>query len=529
MGRIPKFTTQKLASSLVGTPGVDTSGANLARTIAQAADTSFRTTMALTNAQTNKKLTEFELELDNVTQQNRQEFESNPEKLTNSFVQKAQNLLQTSLANETNGAVRQKVNQLGRQRIEQQRINESVYEHNQKVKVAFDTSMSTMNTLGQEAFQRAKRGDYEGAFSQTQRGLDDAITTAGTILPSDKTSELSVIGPKNRATGALLGALESNNPAVVYDLLKREDVAPYLSPKEIKQFREEGRKAVKGYQERVEIEQNIEAFKNNAELYQGILTGQADLSVVEQMPDGHAKDLAKRYIIESRPEKTPQQKARAYTELWDKWAAMKDVIEDKPAKLSLKALVDFQNQALQAEVDGVITSSEAKDFQRTMAPVLFQKVSEADGRVGKSPVSRFIQSIFGGAPTPSESSLNAGYKVINGWLNQAKRQDDLPAKARMLSDFITKHGGAKIETDQEAYDLAQKVIDNFVRQENPSIGMLPASPNAVMKESGRVDVLPGQSKLKPEGKIKQAFRVGVHKPTGKRVRVYEDGTIEEIN
>lgn len=533
MPRIPKFTTQRLASSVVGTPGVSNAGAELARDIAQSADVVFRTNIALTKAQTNEKLTQFELDLDELAQQNREENAGNPGNITSAFKEKARNLLNNSLTGVTNGAVRQEVNRLGRNTIQNRQINEQRHEHNQKVSLSFDKTMSTMDAIGREAFNRARRGDVEGAFSQTDPGLQRAFETSADILPADKQEEIRVAGLKNRATGALYGALESDNPAMVMELLKDERVAEQLTAGEIKNFRSRARRATQNLEAKIQLEDRIQTFAQDAEFFRGVILGEKNLADVQALPEGKSRDLAEEYLLVDRPEKSPTEKAKAYTALWTVYQGIKDSIEENPSELSLEQIINFQNDAVQAQIDGVISESKLQTMLGSFAPTLFEKVEETDGRFKSIPVVDFIKKNFFGKDTRiPETSLDAGFQVIDGWLENSGRGEDLQAKAELLDSFVTQHGRLKIENIDEAYDLSQKVIQQFIREEHPELGMLPATPNSVMKETGRVDILPGQSKLKPEAKVKQAFKIGVHTDpqTGEqtRVRVFPDGTIEAV-
>lgn len=510
MGAIPKFVTSRLASEAVGTPGVDTSGQRIAQTVANVSSKAFDTLNAYAVSEANKHITDFEIQLESIIEKNRQANADKPDQLVMGYKTSAKNLLQSTVKNIGSGLVRQSVSNMGQQVIKKKELGELKYQHNQRVSLATSNIEDSINNLAKTAYQFSKSGKTDQVAELYQK-LDGVFIAGDSLLSPEQQRALRELGPQSIAKGEFTGLLESN-PAEALSRINSGVFDDIFEPEELRSMKNTAGDALKGFDEKIKIETLSREFAGNTELYSGVVSGEVTLGDLEQMEETPFVNKMKAALIKERPKVNPRQAQKVYTELWDRWNQIKGDLKNNKTDATLEQLVRFQNDALQANIDGVLTDSEVKGFQKQLAPTLFKKISEKDGRV------RGIPGISDFQP---DTIYEAGYQVLTGWLESAGREDDIKAKAALFQNFITAVGDSKLQNIDEGYDLAQKVIYEQVRQENPRVRMLPNAPNAVMKESGKIDILPGKSQLKAQQKVNTPFQIR-EDAQGNRARVFYD-------
>lgn len=243
MPKIPRYQQRELASSVVGTPGVDTSGAKLAEVAGGVADSALKTfgEMAIKRqeaanvAAANKSLIDFDLVLEGAQLEHEKNFagyRGAPTERMRAFKDRAFTLLDEHLTGIDSTPVRQTVQRLGQTYI-QQRIAREVQTASQQQAVnAFDDVVSSANTLSIEA-RKAGRSNDLARFDELFRQADGVRVAAGAVLSPEQQQKLGTDVPKSLATGYLFG-LNETDPGKAAEILESDRFKRIFSPDEVK-------------------------------------------------------------------------------------------------------------------------------------------------------------------------------------------------------------------------------------------------------------------------------------------------------
>ena len=176
-------------------------------------------------------------------------------------------------------------------------------------------------------------------------------------------------------------------------------------------------------------------------------------------------------------------------------------------------LLKLQSMVAQAKLDKVITKDQAKSFMRQILPPLIDKLSKAQGKK-----TGFFGSSLVGVKRESLTAFDAVLDNVNAFVRATgfDKEQKTELKVAMMKKAFKILELAKIEDIDMARELANQLIKETQIRLNPSLGLIPQTPNAIMTSSGTLNnILPGKSRATPSKKITEKGQLIRQRSTGK--------------
>jgi len=533
--RIPEFETRRAASSLVGTPGEDTSGERIGKSIAstfgQISDTFGRLAVERREAKdaalANKSLIEFELDLDKQLRNHRienSEFRGDPLDRTKAFQTSAEEMYRSKAESIGSSGARQLFEKHGLGTVRKFVGNELDFSDKNQAVLALNDSTTAANHLAQKAAEigRADTIDIGRKRQSLEQILKQGETTylaaAGLLSPEQRAKLKSGI-PEMIAKGYLVSAL-SENPEDAQALLDDGSFDEFLSPQEKEQFARDARAAIPKVKERKEINTILRGIEENNDLWQGYLEG--DPLVLQRIEEQNTPFTAalRDLVIEGDPDPITQVRDVMSLEAkFDSFFIKKDgKRQGFDKRLQLKELESFMVDVLEARKRGTISEAVADGYMKKIVQPTFDLI-KTEHEKGQGPVVSGLGAI---------SLYQYGKRAIESWFFRNNRLDDIDAKAEVLTQYLRQYDGNQIKTPSDANALARSVLnDNSVR-ETPGLGLIEGTPNRVLNQDrSSTFVQGGKSDVKGAVTIPQKGTVSIivpQKSTNKKFRItYKDG------
>lgn len=538
MARIAKFQQRKLASSLVGTPGVDTSGQQVFNALARTAGTA--TTVfgqLLTKRQrvkddalTNKAIIDLDLAQEELLRDHQREFaefRDDPRERVKIFQDKSRKLFREATDRIPSRNAKQNFSLLG-ERVLGAKLSREAKEAsaNQGI-LAFNDTVDSVNQLALEAAQLGL--DVTLSLAEKRNRLLTLVQLGGStvaiakdILSPENHRKLQEDTPEAILRGAI-ATLTTNNPQELLFLLKDENVQKQFTAEEIAKFTNDAVRNLKTGEERRDLDTLFNSFTEGTELLDRFKRKDPTLlAELENAEPSAFIEAFKEYVI-NRPVDPVVSAARqaglltALTELGIK----KKKNKKKTMKASLDDAMDFIVDATKAAQDGEITEGQFNKHLSGVFGPFFDKI--------KKERSGGVSSVFNLDPTVF------AFNIAKDWFRRNNIDDDKDGIISVMEDFdflLTQQGEVTKASMSKAMTTA---IRNLMVSRDPRLGLLQGTPNIIIKEDrdilqgvpGDADTPPiaGQAIAGPGVVIKTGT---LDDGTGRRVRVtFENG--KEVN
>ena len=532
MARIPKFQQRKLASSLVGTPGVDTSTQQAFQAVGQAAGAAARVfgqlaakrQKAKDDAITNKAIIDLDLaqeELLRTHQTENAEFRGDPRERIKGFQDKSRKLFREAIDAIPSRNAKQQFSILG-ERIVGAKLSREAKEAdaNQGI-LAFNDTVDSVNQLTLAAAQLgldpslALVEKRNRLLSLVQMG-NETVRLSKSILSVENHRRLQDSTPEAILRGAI-STLVTNNPQELLILLRDENVKKQFSPEELAKFNNDAVKNLKSAEERRELEQLFSSFDGATELLDRFK--QKDPTLLAQLENAEPSaftEAFKEYII-NRPV-DPVTSAVKQAELLDALSELhikKRKNKRKTMKGTLEEAMSFMVKATEAAQDGAITEAQfTKHLSDVTGPFLDKVKKEQSG--GLSSLVNLIPPV-------------QAFNMIKDWFVR-NGIDNKEALVSVMDDFdaiLNRQG--KVTRASVSKATASALRNHMIRRD-PRLGLLEGTPNVVIKEDRDIlQGIPGDDTPPVAGQTTAGEGVVVktgtlNDGTGRRVRVtFENG------
>lgn len=519
MARIPVSQREELASSVVGTPGVDTSSADIFNSVAaaggQVANTAFaiqkQRQEALDAVDANSYLTDFQLQGMDALKEHQQAYATEPSGKTEAFRASLQQRLDTTLTGITNPRIKAAVTTASQTTMRSLLVEQSNWAYKQEAVVAGTKVIANSEKLAATA--RLVAGDNTLSLQDKVNKVSTLfaesghnIKTAGFVFAPDQHAIFTADSQQGIATG-FLNELVDQSPTEAITLLDGGYFDNVLDDKTRKQILRDANEKILNVEKTAELAVKVGAINQNVDLWELAQKGQLTMNRVSQLPDGPNKKVWRDMVLKTNP-LTEQEQFDKYAELWVEY----DKITDKKgnatvvkAKASYEDILVFQDQMMDLRTQGVITEDQANSFMKTLA---IPKDKKGQALVKKT-----------------QQDLKRSYRAIGNWMQRNGTQDE-KLRGKILAKFIREYDGKEVPADT----AVQHAIKQQMTEDNPALALLPETPNSIMKPDGReIKVLPGQSRLKADVKpSSDKYIVQRNVKTGEERRLYPDGTFEII-
>lgn len=418
MARIPKFTRTRLASELVGTPGVDTgagASAGLLATVAgETADVLQKRQEALDVSDANNALLDFQIGAREDFNKHKTTFAADPANKTEVFREQLTNRLNNTLSGITNSRVRQLVSAGSAGVIQQQSLKEVDWANTQRAEVAVANTEALINKSAISA-RNLEPTDFDG-FTEVMNDLLFAVsTTAPFVVGSSEIAELNKNAVKSVKTGRYFGLLD-DNPDIAVGLLENGFFDDVYDPKEITEFTKKAKDRFKNLQESRQIDVLAEGAATHQGLWESFKDGSLTLDRLEiQAQTPFVKELTDMWI-KGNPATTAD-KADAVMELYGQYNDLMLKKPKKAAKEDYEDLQKFQTNIAKHLKRGNITQDKANFFLQKLAETASIKIKSEKGG-----------GFFADA-------TDKGFRTIYRWLARQGDKNDLTQRAEMFSRY----------------------------------------------------------------------------------------------
>ena len=465
MPNIPQIYRDKIASSLVGTPGVDTSGQQLGQEIAQGAeavakpmwDTAIKKQTLEDGAETNLLVAHNKMNVETLLETYKDKYANNPEEAGKHFWTDVKALQDQTVAQASNYRVKQLVTQ--RDPLFDGRIAATLgaWQYHQRDQLTVDNINATADRLGQDAYETAS--DNKLDYAEQSRRLFSKFDVAGHLVAS-----LDPSHPERQAkfTKQISEALYKNtidgyidaNPARALQFLNEKHTKDFIPGDMIEKFKSDAIAHLGGMQKRAELESLSKVMVEQPAKVAGIDSGEITFgSLTRDDPQDKlpgSKEL-KLYALKTQFESQVEDASmvlgmhdKAYQLGLEARGLSGDEKKDRrPASESIQSLIDFQTETLRMKP--YMSSDAFKTFQREVTGPLTALVAHLHTPGWGEQLTGMAQNYWRNGPFGDKSkaefkvdSFAQGYNEIASLAKAQDKGNDAEYKLAALRKYYEK-------------------------------------------------------------------------------------------
>jgi len=480
MGKIPEFQRRKLASSVVGTPGVDTSGALLTESIGRDIGRITSTLISvlgakqkiLNDVEANKKAIDFEVDYDKAIRQVQLESIANPDQAIQQTIELGNSLGNAFLSTIESDPVRQSVARLQQGVIGRKIKAVSTWASGQQIINAGVNLTASFNNLTVWAESTDDLKVLDTIFVKTEE-----IGTVAKGVLGAKSRKFIDDGRKSIAMGFLYGQMD-RNPVRAGEMLGKEVFKKILDGKERKKFEKDIANAIKtkADKDRVKIlTDNADRFIDITKKYgDGTLkVSELDLLKLNMQDTGSPEEDIKfvdimRDTLLSSAVVTSVDNNKTIAKLANQWSSLAIDIKEGTAKGSAENIHRFLLDVAVAHKKKIITKDTQDAFITKATPTLNNKIKAETERVEGSFAEGFAKFFKGDA----FEAVDVGFATISGWAKTNAPETVDETSGRLIKDYMTavkileKSSGEGL-TEVQSKEVADRVIVRETRKQFP--------------------------------------------------------------
>lgn len=458
MVAIPQITRDKLASSLVGTPGVDTSGEKIGNSLAEAGaqigqavgQFAVERQSNLDQAESNKLMVDYKQSIINLAEGVRRQYQNDPDKGIETFQEGVKNLLpgvQQQASNQRVSLMIGKGDPMFEGRIMAEQAN---WAYTQKTQNNYKDATNQTITLGQQAGQIGSDINMTvqekwNKFTQLHDPLGNVINSMKGVQSDETVEKFSRAAQADMATGLVHGMMDTA-PWDAKTVLQHPDMKAVLGDRWEK-MNGDAEKAIQGYQKKHEIN---ELFQNTAEantLMRFAANGKDDqgqpfnYATIDKLRQASGNkpiyDYLENHILAP---KSTQEKAEDVVNFYAEANRIGMQYHRVPAETSLHDLISFNDKLTKAWADGTINESTFRSMSEKLSTPLTEGVMKAHD-VEKYQQAQKDKGFFGlfasqEAPETRIDKYNGGYDTINKWLSTQGQDKNWAVKAGAIKKYM---------------------------------------------------------------------------------------------
>ena len=537
MARIPKFQQRRLASSVVGTPGVDQSQQRAFASVSQAAGSAAnvfgqlaaKRQKAKDDAIVNKELIILDIAQETLLREHQKEnvdFEGDPQDRIQAFQNKSRKLFQQSIDGIASRNARQRFSLLGEQVIGGKLSREAKEADENQGIIAFNNTVDSVNQLALEAAElgldtRLSLEEKRARMLTLVQLANMTVRDSKNVLSPENFIRLKESAPEAILRGAI-STLVKNNPQELLVLLNDDNVKKQFDPEELAKFKADGIKNLKLAAENREIDKLIFSFQQGTEFLDKWKRGDPTILAQLQNAEGDPFLLSfSEYLINEPVD--PVVSSIRQSGLMDRKSELdiakkKKKSKKKTMKAALEDGMDFLVDATKAAQDGEITRGQyIKHLNDVLGPFYDKMKKERSGGVA---------SLFD--IMPSTFALN----IAQDWFRRNNLLQDKEGLVTVMEDFesiLAKQGPVTRASMSKSMGIA---LRNLMVTRDPRLALLSGTPNVIIDENKDLQVgLPGDDTPAEDATITAGAGVVVREGTlddgtGRRVRITTEDGVE---
>lgn len=466
MVAIPEITRQRLASSVVGTPGVDTSGLKIGEALASSArevgqaigEYAIDRQQQLDVAEQNKLSVNYKMATLTGLEKIKQDYASNPEAAGPAFMQMQKDNLAATQAQASNPRVSLMVGR-GDPYFDTHVIGaQQSWAYKQRNALNVATIENQGNLIAAKA---EDLGRSAPTLIQMMEGLKPLASATGNLVAgaSKMVSPEAALKFQQKMlptlySRAFYGSLQ-DNPARAYAMTQDKDVqAAFVThPKELDAMSQQALKRVEGMAKDEEWKQMIQPLVDSPQIVQQVSSGQVDWNQIRQFPDSPLKVQLEKMAL-AGPSINTTEKAEATAKFFADAADMGMNLKHAGASKTTADLVKFNTELIAAHNDGILTPATFQKLLNKLAVPLRDsvlQVHDPDTLVQMKKVGGFLGMFQHDEPaTQVIDKYVGGYNQINTWLKSQGKDEDWQAKTDIIKKYMDFSDSIKPE-DRDFY------------------------------------------------------------------------------
>lgn len=394
MGQIPEFQRRRLASSVVGTPGVNRAGEILGSAVTGAAsqveDVAYKAAVQRREikeaAAANKTSIDLDMLHDNITRDYRTknaEFRGDPQDYVTGYRAALEEGTKNLLNSVPEGNIRNAVEKYGYAALKTRLNSESNYADVRQAGLFFADAEAGTKLLGQRAGEVARSGlTPQEKHTQLQAIFDRGTTTynvASRGVTAENSAKLKKLIPETIAT-EYLDALVDSAPQEMGSALQA--VGGFLTEEKKAKYRKDAIESFKQQKTMQDAEYLMSTLDQNQSAYDKYLAGTLQYSDIKEISDSRAADTLNKLRLKNNTT-TEEDKYSNYNSLYAEYVEMvsdagtANPKDDKIKKgFSLDKVIDLQNRIMVAVADEKLPSGMGGSLMAKLTSPLNKKVKK---------------------------------------------------------------------------------------------------------------------------------------------------------
>lgn len=464
---IPTQTRQNIASSAVGTPGIDTSGLQIGEAgqkvgeaiAGEAFQAAIVKRQANDNIQTNQIMTATKLKMIDAFEQNKVNYAQDPSAGIPVFAKQMRDFIDQAAQTAPNARVKLAVQQGDPAFQGRLLMYHGAWASQQEFKNTISYGVNATTALGEKAANIG--ADISTSIDEKRQAMLPLVNTLGNVVSSiraskrpDLADEFAVKGMKSIYQGLVQKAIE-NQPEQALELLKDQHMAEFFKPKELDAFTKGALESATGIKAQADWRQRANDLVTQPDLVHSVVTGKMGWGDIDQAqkndpnPDKPIYGLLKSMATKQYPDESTREQEDVKVKLFDEAHQLGVGIKGKTPTNNVKDLLKFTDDLISAKTRGVITNQSFNTMYSQIASPLVGSVLKAHDPQWLESLASDPKSIWHDLARGAEDKVNkynSGYAAIDGYLTAQgidKSSSYFKTKSALLDQFF-KTADAKI-------------------------------------------------------------------------------------
>lgn len=496
MVQIPQYTRDQLVSPVVGTPGIDMSGAESAKALSGAFESAANTAFDIAikqqqdkdTAEANNLMTQYKISTINSLGQHQKTYASTPDSSGPIFHQEMQDNLQATAKLASNDRVKNMVQKGdpyfdGHMVMEQGKWAAMQEQHN-----VFNNAKTVIDDLGHKASAIGENADL--TYQQKMDQLSSLSSALGSTVASIKSSrrpdladQVTLKGLQSMMRGVYGGTLNSN-PAAALAMLNEKQFKEVFNEKQLGEMAKGADAAMKSFAAKVQWKTVSKDLIDHPTLVSDILVGKMTWMDVDNLQkqavsdpspmQAQTFDYLKKLSLSTSPTESVAEQSSVHDKLLtDAHQINVDVPKKTPTE-NVDALMKFSNELIDAKVRGAISPTEfAKMHKQIVSPLTASVIKKFDPQ-GFDALTANMGSWWNKTwghkdPQTATDRFSQGFETIDNYLRATgadKQVSYHDTKRALMTEYLSvmdgKIGNPNARTPQgtiyTAADVAHEVM-----------------------------------------------------------------------
>ncbi len=467
MVAIPQITRDRLASSAVGAPEVDTSGQRIGQSLASAANEvgqaageyAIDRQQQLDVAETNRLAIGYKMGVVDKLEQLKQQYADQPEKVQPILAQFMQDQLASTQQQASNPRSALMIGR-GDPYFDTHIV---MGQQDWALKQRELVDKAAVMTQGNQIADKAENigADANTPYIMKKQNLMPLFSMAGNLTAGafatahpDSAAQLEAkMGPTimNRAFYGML----RNNPAQAIAFTKEPEVQKMFesNPKELDDMHQKAVSRMEGLAKEAKWDQAVQPLIDSPQIISQIASKQVDYNTLDKFPEGPLKQQLQKMALDAYPVENGAQRDQSMSKFFADAADIGMNYKHVPSDKTASDLVKFNTELTKAANDGFVTQEQYKTMVGKLSVPLrdaMLKLHDPD-KLAQVKKSGGFMGLFQHTEEPDQviDKYTGGYNVINNWMKAQGKSDDWASKSQAVQKYMEMSDAIKPE-DRDA-------------------------------------------------------------------------------